>query len=448
MTYYVGNMPVGDDELMHYGTKGMRWGQRRFQNRDGSLTAAGRLRYGWGRAKRGAGRAYGQARRTAKRTYKKAGNWYQRNKKTIGKVALGAGAVGLAAAGAVGFRNRKAIARAARVLGGKAFPAGTRRAQSLSKLRYNVGNFGSKANRGVRNAADTLKRRARIGSQVNSSMFTGKVKDTASRYGAKVRRTADNISRTKFGQKAKGAANKSADYIRRTPSRISAKKMNASRLNKQKNLYRSTGIRGDLMTDKVISRMNKVDAVKRKARTVGGKVKEAPKNVVRKVSNARTRRTNTKNVSRAMAENEFARRRMHLRNETGKDLAKGKLSDVARLRLRRTADKVGGTYQKTKNKVQYKIRRASAGSKVRSAADRANRYFGPDARKRVANTVKSDLNKIRRTRAPRNPVKTYKRKQAAKAVVGVAGLGAGAYGGYKGAQAVHRAYKRRKKSRR
>lgn len=33
-------------ELYHHGTKGMRWGIRRYQNSDGSLTAAGRVRYG------------------------------------------------------------------------------------------------------------------------------------------------------------------------------------------------------------------------------------------------------------------------------------------------------------------------------------------------------------------------------------------------------------------
>lgn len=32
-------------ELYHYGTKGMRWGIRRYQNTDGSLTAAGRRKY-------------------------------------------------------------------------------------------------------------------------------------------------------------------------------------------------------------------------------------------------------------------------------------------------------------------------------------------------------------------------------------------------------------------
>lgn len=33
-------------ELYHYGIKGMHWGVRRFQNADGSLTAAGIKRYG------------------------------------------------------------------------------------------------------------------------------------------------------------------------------------------------------------------------------------------------------------------------------------------------------------------------------------------------------------------------------------------------------------------
>ena len=34
------------DELMHYGRKGQKWGVRLFQNKDGSLTPAGRIRYG------------------------------------------------------------------------------------------------------------------------------------------------------------------------------------------------------------------------------------------------------------------------------------------------------------------------------------------------------------------------------------------------------------------
>jgi hypothetical protein len=34
------------DEMYHHGIKGQKWGQRHFQNLDGSLTPAGRERYG------------------------------------------------------------------------------------------------------------------------------------------------------------------------------------------------------------------------------------------------------------------------------------------------------------------------------------------------------------------------------------------------------------------
>lgn len=36
---------IYSDELQHHGTKGMRWGIRRYQNKDGSLTPAGQKRY-------------------------------------------------------------------------------------------------------------------------------------------------------------------------------------------------------------------------------------------------------------------------------------------------------------------------------------------------------------------------------------------------------------------
>lgn len=36
---------MGNNELYHHGIKDMRWGHRRFQNKDGTLTEAGKRRY-------------------------------------------------------------------------------------------------------------------------------------------------------------------------------------------------------------------------------------------------------------------------------------------------------------------------------------------------------------------------------------------------------------------
>lgn len=44
MNYY--GIPLDDKYLKHYGITGMKWGVRRYQNPDGSLTDAGRKRYG------------------------------------------------------------------------------------------------------------------------------------------------------------------------------------------------------------------------------------------------------------------------------------------------------------------------------------------------------------------------------------------------------------------
>lgn len=50
-TYYVAGIPYSDNyynELYHHGIKGQKWGIRRYQNEDGTLTNAGRARYSKG----------------------------------------------------------------------------------------------------------------------------------------------------------------------------------------------------------------------------------------------------------------------------------------------------------------------------------------------------------------------------------------------------------------
>lgn len=53
-------------ELVHYGTKGQKWGFRRFQNPDGTWTEAGKVRYGSRAEKREARKLAKESERTQK----------------------------------------------------------------------------------------------------------------------------------------------------------------------------------------------------------------------------------------------------------------------------------------------------------------------------------------------------------------------------------------------
>ena len=120
------------DELYHYGIPGQKWGQRRFQNPDGSLTAEGRQRYGRiaerhyraGRAlsnyaKKHSGTRLGSAAAKAAKRQVQIGNSYRnsksqnsRDKKLQTALKVGAGVTAAALAGYGAYRLAKSDTRA------------------------------------------------------------------------------------------------------------------------------------------------------------------------------------------------------------------------------------------------------------------------------------------------------------------------------------------------
>lgn len=78
-TYYVAGIPFdGYNALSHHGIKGQRWGIRRYQNPDGTLTEAGKARYGSSR----------EQEKLSNLLTKKAGNSFisrQTNRTIIGR---------------------------------------------------------------------------------------------------------------------------------------------------------------------------------------------------------------------------------------------------------------------------------------------------------------------------------------------------------------------------
>lgn len=70
MNWYYSGFPYSD-ELYHHGIKNQKWGERRYQNEDGSLTPLGRIHYGVGKARKAYNDAANRAWNSMVTSYKR-----------------------------------------------------------------------------------------------------------------------------------------------------------------------------------------------------------------------------------------------------------------------------------------------------------------------------------------------------------------------------------------
>lgn len=188
-----------EDELYHYGVKGQRWGVRRYQNADGSLTDAGRAHYG--RSSSGSRRAGGYSSRGGKKV-----NW----KKVA---AVGAGVAGAAALGYGGYRLLSRYGR-------KALPGAismTQQAGGGGGLRYKASNFARKFYNSAKAGAYQTRKAARnasVRASVNAANAANQVK-----RGVRYARSGDMARDIKGAFKTAGTNFKSTGGVKGAATR-------------------------------------------------------------------------------------------------------------------------------------------------------------------------------------------------------------------------------------
>lgn len=216
------------NELYHFGVRGMKWGQRRYQNQDGSYTAQGRGRYDPN------GSSSSRSRRSS------SGDSHARLKKAA-KIGAGVAAAGLAAYG--GYR----LAKSGKLSG---LSSGVKSAAS----RVRSSNAGKKVGSGARRVANKVSNSGvgkRVQRGVNSAQYHAtRIKNEmayrrATSGGRNIRSNVIGIGGPKYSKvgaatyRVRSAASKARD-VARTASSNSRRRAGelSSRMNSAASRYR------------------------------------------------------------------------------------------------------------------------------------------------------------------------------------------------------------------
>lgn len=240
------------DELYHHGIKGQKWGVRRFQNSDGSLTSEGRSRYSGSGDSSSGGGIRGAASRATGAVKNRWNGLSDKQKKFIKGAAITAG-VALAAYGGYklskneSFRAGAAKVRDALRKKGRIemkpmqtnLLTGPKKASRFDGIREKVGNAASSVKGKAGNIKNTINSNAqesaqwfkngrdigRSGGSVESGLTGTKRNDTiaragemAGKVGNRMRSAADRASNTvrssKVGNKMRSAADRATNTMR------------------------------------------------------------------------------------------------------------------------------------------------------------------------------------------------------------------------------------------
>ena len=216
-----------EDELYHYGVKGQKWGVRRYQNADGSLTDAGRAHYGRSSDRRAGYYNNQRDRRYAAdgdpasfRSKSEADKYYSKTEKAQRfksgakkALAIGAGAAGAAALGYGAYRLAKSgkFRNIAGYLTTKARSGAGRLATSNApRLTANSTALAVRGNNSLSASARKFANKARSGYDPSAMHFGQKARFTGRGwYKGQTRDTIRNAY-NRFRDNAPGAISKGA----------------------------------------------------------------------------------------------------------------------------------------------------------------------------------------------------------------------------------------------